>query len=1087
MATLLSPGVDVQVIDESQYQPTAQGTIAYILLATAQDKTNPSGTTATGTTVANAEKIVAVTSQRELVSLFGTPTFQVDASDNPLHGDERNEYGLLAAYSALGVANQIYVQRANIDLDQLAGTSIRPTGAPATGTYWFDVSDATNWGIYEYEQGTGFTLTPPTVITSVDDQVSGANSAPKVSVGAIGDYAVTATSTQNRVWYKRYDNTWQLVGSDGWKLAHYTVQGNVASPTTSIGANVVINGINVSMTGSNVTTAATDINSVFLSGNVVATVSSSNQLEVRTTGNTLTIAKGTTNGGAIDAAQALGLIYANSQTFYGPAVQYSDYRDTPAWRPTDATPRPYAGSVWFKTSAKGNGASWAVKKYNGTTGLWEDISAPLYANAQAAIYGLDSTGGGAGLATGTVYVKYDSFGGNLTGSFKPYVKNVSTILKVTGTATAPAFTAGHSFTMTVSVPGSLVGNAAVITMSGTTASTFVADVLSANLPNITAAVESTGAVSISHLAGGTIQFDVGTGSALTNAGIIGATYVEDLTSVVANRYLASPFTPLTYTVSTSEPYTDPADGTLWYWNSALEADIMVNDGAGWKGYRTVSSDARGYNLTLTNANGPILSATEPTEQDNGSPLVVGDLWIDTGDLENWPVIYRREYYENTTTQIWKLIDNADDASIDGILFADARWASNDTTDPVVDTAPTIAALTSSSYIDPDCPDYRLYPRGSLLFNTRRSSYNVKRFESAWFATRPWVTGNVPAGYAAGNYPTEQGSWISQSGLNENGVPYTGHKAQRNTIVEALKSAIESSVDLREEQTQFNLIVCPGYPELIQNMITLNNDRKNTAFIIGDSPLSLNSASSTLTSWASNQNLALDNGENGLVSTSEYLGVYYPSGYATNLDGESVVVPASHMMLRTIIRSDNVSYPWFAPAGVRRGVIDNATAIGYVDIADDNVFRSIGVTEGLRDVLYTNRVNALTVLPGVGLVAYGQKTRAATTSAMDRINVARLVVYLRTVLDLTARPFIFEPNDTITRNQVKQAFEAVLNDVVAKRGIYDYLVVCDTTNNTGARIDANELWVDIAIQPVKAIEFIYIPVRIQNTGAALTIQ
>ena len=96
-----------------------------------------------------------------------------------------------------------------------------------------------------------------------------------------------------------------------------------------------------------------------------------------------------------------------------------------------------------------------------------------------------------------------------------------------------------------------------------------------------------------------------------------------------------------------------------------------------------------------------------------------------------------------------------------------------------------------------------------------------------------------------------------------------------------------------------------------------------------------------------------------------------------------------------------------------------------DVADDNTFKSIGVTVGLRDVLYADNVNPLTVLPGVGLVAYGQKTRAATTSALDRVNVSRLVAYLRLVLDKVARPFIFEPNDTITRNQVKSAFESVL--------------------------------------------------------------
>jgi hypothetical protein len=306
------------------------------------------------------------------------------------------------------------------------------------------------------------------------------------------------------------------------------------------------------------------------------------------------------------------------------------------------------------------------------------------------------------------------------------------------------------------------------------------------------------------------------------------------------------------------------------------------------------------------------------------------------------------------------------------------------------------------------------------------------------------------------------------------------------VVEALKSAIASSTALREEQTQFNLICCPGYPELMQDMITLNNDRLNTAFIIGDSPLDLSSDSTSIDAWARNTNLVVDNGIDGLVSNSEYLGVYYPSGFATNLDGESVVVPPSHMMLRTIIRSDAVSYPWFAPAGVRRGLIDNVTAIGYIDTTDNNTFKSIGVTSGLRDVLYRNRVNPITILPGVGLVAYGQKTRSAQASAMDRINVARLVVYLRTILGRIAQPYIFEPNDTITRSQVASAFNAVFNDLVAKRAIYDYLVVCDTTNNTPIRIDNNELYIDIAIQPVKAIEFIYIPVRLQNTGAALTI-
>jgi phage tail sheath protein FI len=102
--------------------------------------------------------------------------------------------------------------------------------------------------------------------------------------------------------------------------------------------------------------------------------------------------------------------------------------------------------------------------------------------------------------------------------------------------------------------------------------------------------------------------------------------------------------------------------------------------------------------------------------------------------------------------------------------------------------------------------------------------------------------------------------------------------------------------------------------------------------------------------------------------------------------------------------------------------------------------------------------------------------------MDRINVARLIIYLRVQLARISKPYIFEPNDTQTRNEIKQQIESFLLELVGQRALYDFLVVCDTSNNTPTRIDANELYVDIAIEPVKAVEFIYIPLRIENTGA-----
>jgi phage tail sheath protein FI len=128
-----------------------------------------------------------------------------------------------------------------------------------------------------------------------------------------------------------------------------------------------------------------------------------------------------------------------------------------------------------------------------------------------------------------------------------------------------------------------------------------------------------------------------------------------------------------------------------------------------------------------------------------------------------------------------------------------------------------------------------------------------------------------------------------------------------------------------------------------------------------------------------------------------------------------------------------------------------------------------------------KINPIATLPGVGLVNMGQYTRAQNASALDRINVSRLIAHLRRQLSILAKPFLFEPNDAQTRHEVKSAVDALLTELVGQRALYDFLVVCDKTNNTPARIDRSELWIDIAIEPVKAVEFIYIPLRILNTG------
>ena len=347
------------------------------------------------------------------------------------------------------------------------------------------------------------------------------------------------------------------------------------------------------------------------------------------------------------------------------------------------------------------------------------------------------------------------------------------------------------------------------------------------------------------------------------------------------------------------------------------------------------------------------------------------------------------------------------------------------------------------------PSPSLYPQGMLLFNTRRSGYNVKRFAVDYFNATSFPDDVLPS---------QTNAWVTASGNKENGSMWAGRQAQRQLVVQALKAGLDTSLSAREEQVQFTLLATPAYPELMTNMVALSNERNNTLFVVGDTPMRLAIDGTSLVTWATNNNGEGLPTEDGNSSTSNYCGVFYPSCQTTDLSGNSVVAPPSHMMTRTILRSDAASYPWLAPAGTRRGVVDNAVQIGYVN-AQTGEFQSLGVRQGLRDTLYENSINPITFIPGVGITNFGNKTTTATTSAMDRINVARLVAFIRGRLETIGKQFLFEPNDQITRNQIKNAIDGLMIDLVAKRGIYDYLVVCDLSNNTPSRIDRNELWVD----------------------------
>jgi hypothetical protein len=1088
---LVSPGVEVTIIDESNYLPAPTNSVPYILIATAQNKISGSGVgVAAGTTAANAGKVYLISSQRDLVNTFGNPFFYSTTAGAPINGYELNEYGLLAAYSVMGISNRAYIQRADIDLSELTASLTRPTGDPANGTFWLDTTE-TVWGIFEWSFTTNaFTAKTPIVITDTDDLDGGV---PKDSIGNIGDYCVVATNASNPVYFKSPGNTvsdpavdantWVLIGSDAWKNSWPTVIGTETNPTLTTGQSIYLNDVLVTLSGTTVSAMATAINTANggagIAGVTAKAVDGKLEIYVDSAGTN----DGSTDSGngILDITNGTGTLLTDigitARLYYAPVLQQSPNYTVPQWRSTSSEPHP-TGSVWNKTNIVNQGTNLVVKKFDSALALFVQQNCPVYENDQSANYTLDPAGGGRNITAGTTYAQYD-VNENDTFTLKIFERQATGPTIILGDDTAPVFTNSEAFTIQWSVRNSAsLSSAVTATLPGAGtlgAADFVTAFLAA-IPSgapVTATVTADGAIQIQHTQGGVIILTDTVGTPVSDAGI--NTDVDGVRngytngSVDTDIYILSNWVALTYTASDTAPDQDPAEGRLWYYSAIDQVDIMINDGTAWKGYKTVTSDVRGFNLANTDPAGPIISATAPTLQSDDTALVYGDLWIDSSDLENYPVIRRWESVDGQDQ--WVLIDNTDQTTENGVLFADFRWATNGTTDPITDPIPTITSLLTSNYLDLDAPNYALYPAGMLGFNLRRSGFNVKSFQVDYFNATDFPDETLP---------TEKNAWVSASGLKSDGAPYMGRKAVRNMVVAAMKSAIDTQQDLREEQRQFNLIATPNYPELIPNMVALNNERSQTAFVIGDTPMRLPDTPDAIIDWATDAFGTGVDSEDGLTTADAYMGTFYPSCQTTDLSGQTVVQPPSHMMLRTILRSDEVSFPWLAPAGTRRGVVDNAFALGYVD-AQTGQFIQTAIRQSIRDTLYENKINPITFIPGTGITNYGNKTEAATPSALDRINVARLVAFLRARLETIGKTYIFEPNDQITRNEISNAVSNLLNDLVAKRGVYDYLVVCDESNNTPARIDRNELWIDIAIEPVKAVEFIYIPVRIKNTG------
>lgn len=892
MPTLVSPGVSVTVVDESQYAAATQGTLPLIVVATATNKTDASGSAiASGTLAANAGVAYLVSSQRELVETFGEPKFY-EVGGSVVQGAETSEYGLLSAYQYLGVSNNAYVIRANVDLAQLEATTTEPAGAITSGTYWHDTSSS-SFGIFKHD-GSDWVAFTPKVLTDApgtgDVEAMNADgfASPTNTYGSAGDIAIVASTAKITYWEK-------------------------------VGVNWVVLG----------------------------------------------------DTGSAD-------------------FQFS--RFAPTTQSDGSTPLS-TGNVYVRLTKQGGGIDLGVSVYDATSGLFTTVQAPLYSTDDLASVDL--------IDTGDVYARYNATKGFVelrrhTGKAETSI--TSGTIPSTSSITADFTVEGVQFQ-----PNASTLDALIIQMQSSSAL-------------------NTANVNVEKIGTNKIRFTKTDGQELnvvftSGFGALGFAVSDNSDSVWGD---------LSYEAKATQPTGAVADGTLWY-NTDLKIEILKNtfNGTSMSWSREAwSEDADG----LLGTELQLRTGMPTTRKDGTSPLVAGDIWVD-GDEMPYPAIYA------WSGAAWVKLDNADQSSVNGVVFGHYS-----------DEAPFDAnGNVNSRTAHANTPNAELYPENMLMVNMDYSTYNVKKYVS--------------------------NKWEWASGANLDGSGKFGAHAQRHMVVEAMQAAVAGNDGIRSEAVYFNLISAPGYYELMDEMIALNKDKKEIAFVIGDTPLTLKSDSTSISTWAT------DN-----VPAETYAGVYYPHGLSTDLSGNDVVIPSSAVALRTIAFSDQVSFPWFAPAGLTRGVVTNASRVGYVN--DENEFTQVKLSNGQRDALYTRRINPIADLPNQGLVVYGQKTTQAFASALDRINVARLTNYMRFNLDQLSRGFLFEQNDKITRDNMRDAVERFCGELVTNRGLYDFLVVCDETNNTPARIDRNELYVDVAIQPAKSVEFIYIPLRIRNTGESL---
>ena len=477
---------------------------------------------------------------------------------------------------------------------------------------------------------------------------------------------------------------------------------------------------------------------------------------------------------------------------------------------------------------------------------------------------------------------------------------------------------------------------------------------------------------------------------------------------------------------------------------------------------SAATSAGGKVFTLhTLAHGSVLNNAGSTVGENQQ------LSNGTKDNLRWEVTGK-----NTTTGTFNLLlRRGNDTSNNKVILEQFNGVNLDPNSPnyiskaIGDSFDTTAGTASDPYIQANGS----YVRKSSYIRVEVHKQTVNYLDE---------NGSIRISAASASLPANgSGSLHGQFGGGSDGATVAGAKLFYDTITDLNTQGLDAN-DLsntnggvkyaealqllaNQDFYDINMIIVPGvnqkdHSAVVNKAITVCETRGDAIAIVD--PVGYGTTTlATVTGEANDYN-------------SSYAAMYWPwIQIADNQLGKNVWVPPSVVMPGVMAYSDNVAAEWYAPAGLNRGGI---TAIK----AERNL------THTNRDTLYENRINPIATFPGVGVCAWGQKTLQKRASALDRINVRRLLINLKKFIASTSKYLVFEHNTVATRNRFLSAVVPYMEEVQANQGLYAFKVVMDATNNTPEVVDRNILKGDIFLQPAKAAEFIVIDFNVMPTGA-----